>query len=605
MAFASKITIEIGGTKLNDFLSLGLSQSMFGPHDFQLVVRRDAFEQQDDSPLQKAVDKIGAVITILIEGVNSGVNTSDLYFKGIITEVSTRESTHNQQIIFKGQSPDTLLEGFPACRSFENMTLKQIAEEVVNPYPSDLINLRSNPDDTNQYPFLVQYKETNRQFLRRLSEAFGEWLFYDGRNFIFGSFQKDKIKGTLGINVTDLDLKAKMAAVGFEHINYNYGNYTVYGVRSDQYDISGELNAIGKKVYDQSKKSFPESPHFYFPNVIAKDDGTVVKKTTSITEREKQAIGTRMVTLAGSSHEILKIGNVLQVKTLNETGNRETDAGDYLITGLRHTIDNTMNYHNNFTAIPAESAITPNAAVNSMAVSETQFAQVIDNKDPDKMGRVKVRFFWQLSNQSSPWLRIAQPHAGKETGFHFLPEINEEVVVGFEGGNPQRPFVMGSMFSSNSKPDKGWESNNNDFKVIRSRSGHTIEFNDSQGNEMLTIYNPTKDSESNKIVLSMNPASISIYSKGDISFESGGDIKLKASNKISLKTDSGDITVDAGQAVKLSGTSGMSIDGTPNVDISGTNVSIKADGQLKAEGAMAELNGSATVQIQGAMVKIN
>jgi type VI secretion system secreted protein VgrG len=87
--------------------------------------------------------------------------------------------------------------------------------------------------------------------------------------------------------------------------------------------------------------------------------------------------------------------------------------------------------------------------VHAYAKAETQPAKVTDNNDPDGLGRVQVSFYWAGGNIKSDWIRLIQPHARAGKGFYFVPEIGEEVLVGFEGGNAERPYVMGTNFNNN------------------------------------------------------------------------------------------------------------------------------------------------------------
>ena len=74
----------------------------------------------------------------------------------------------------------------------------------------------------------------------------------------------------------------------------------------------------------------------------------------------------------------------------------------------------------------------------------------MENADPENLGRIRVQFPWQPTAYS-PWIRIAQPHSGANKGFHFIPELGEEVMVGFEGSNVEMPFVMGSLYNGSGK----------------------------------------------------------------------------------------------------------------------------------------------------------
>ena len=115
-----------------------------------------------------------------------------------------------------------------------------------------------------------------------------------------------------------------------------------------------------------------------------------------------------------------------------------------------------------------------------LPLGETQPARVMDNNDPLKIGRVRVQFPWQEDkNQMTPWIRLIQPHSGAGKGFHFIPEIGEEVLVGFESGNAEKPFVMGTHY--NGSETSSYHSPNNDLKAIKTRSGIENISNDAEG----------------------------------------------------------------------------------------------------------------------------
>src|SRR5690606_14287889 len=115
---------------------------------------------------------------------------------------------------------------------------------------------------------------------------------------------------------------------------------------------------------------------------------------------------------------------------------------------------------------------------------------VIDNADPKNLGRVQVRFFWQSDEQNSNWLRVQTPDAGtssiveKNRGLLFVPEIDDQVMVAYEQGNPSRPYVAGSLYHLG---NSGGMAPDNNLKSITTRSGHTIEFDDTDGKEKINI----------------------------------------------------------------------------------------------------------------------
>ena len=115
-----------------------------------------------------------------------------------------------------------------------------------------------------------------------------------------------------------------------------------------------------------------------------------------------------------------------------------------------------------------------------LPLGETQPARVMDNNDPLKIGRVRAQFPWQEEkNQKTPWIRLIQPHSGAGKGFYFIPEIGEEVLVGFESQNAEKPFVMGTHY--NGSETSSYHTSENDKKVIHTRSGTKIILNDAEG----------------------------------------------------------------------------------------------------------------------------
>src|SRR5262249_15226170 len=110
-------------------------------------------------------------------------------------------------------------------------------------------------------------------------------------------------------------------------------------------------------------------------------------------------------------------------------------------------------------------------------------AIVTNNQDPDKRGRVRVRFPWLAAKDEgeSWWARIAVPMAGKEQGTFFLPEVEQEVLVAFEQGDVRFPFVVGALWNADAVPPEDNADGNNDKRAIVSRSGALIRFDDKDG----------------------------------------------------------------------------------------------------------------------------
>jgi len=201
----------------------------------------------------------------------------------------------------------------------------------------------------------------------------------------------------------------------------------------------------------------------------------------------------------------------------------------------------------------------PAPATNHTAVYFGVYpAIVVDLADPDGQGRVRVRLPWSPDTGDAAyeaWARIATLMAGGGRGSWFIPEVNDEVLVSFEAGNPARPYVVGALWNGTDEPpetmDGGGENN---LRTIKSRSGIVLQFDDTSGSEKLTIETPAGQS----IVLDDGQRSVTIRDANGNSatFDSGGvtvDAAAKVTvNASTIELSAGMVTVNAGMS-KFSG----------------------------------------------------
>jgi uncharacterized protein involved in type VI secretion and phage assembly len=203
----------------------------------------------------------------------------------------------------------------------------------------------------------------------------------------------------------------------------------------------------------------------------------------------------------------------------------------------------------------------PGTASAGGRVSGVLVGIVTNNKDPDGLGRVKVRFPSRDSNDESFWARQVSLMAGGNRGTYFLPEVDDEVLVAFENGDIEHPYIIGALWNGKDKPPQSNSDGKNNVRAIRSRSGHEILFNDdSQGKqEKLVIKTNSghtitlddasgqekieiKDkSGSNSIVINSMEKSITIKSDMKLSFKSQM-IEIEAQGMMTIKS-SGTLTL--------------------------------------------------------------
>jgi uncharacterized protein involved in type VI secretion and phage assembly len=162
-------------------------------------------------------------------------------------------------------------------------------------------------------------------------------------------------------------------------------------------------------------------------------------------------------------------------------------------------------------------------------------ALVSDIKDPDGSGRVKVTLPWSPDTggeRYEVWARLATMMGGNNRGTWFIPDVNDEVMVAFEGGDPRRPYVVGALWNgSDSPPDSMDGAGNNYRKVIRSRNGVKITLDDTDGQEKFIAETPGGQ----RITLQDGP----------------GAVTIEDSNGNSMKLESSGITVTASAKVTV------------------------------------------------------
>ena len=168
-------------------------------------------------------------------------------------------------------------------------------------------------------------------------------------------------------------------------------------------------------------------------------------------------------------------------------------------------------------------------------------AIVADLDDPERLGRIRVRFPW-LDDQPSHWARIISPLAGKDRGWVLRPEVGDEVVVAFMHGDPRFPYVVGGAWSAVDPPpaDDGRPTDNN-WRFFRSRSGHQLKFDDTSGAERIEIVG---SGDAHRVVIDVSGQKIEITcSSGDVAISAPAgrmtidatDIAIKATATLSLQ----------------------------------------------------------------------
>lgn len=169
-------------------------------------------------------------------------------------------------------------------------------------------------------------------------------------------------------------------------------------------------------------------------------------------------------------------------------------------------------------------------------------AIVTNTADPEGLGRVKVALPWMGDDVETTWARVATPMAGNKRGMYFPPEVDDEVLVAFEHGSPDSPYVLGALWNGKDLPPESNTDGANDRRVIISRSGQVIRFNDKDGEERIEI---TDADATTSIVINSKDHTVTVKAGADITIEAAEgaltlrarEVNVRAEQTMELKAD--------------------------------------------------------------------
>jgi uncharacterized protein involved in type VI secretion and phage assembly len=194
---------------------------------------------------------------------------------------------------------------------------------------------------------------------------------------------------------------------------------------------------------------------------------------------------------------------------------------------------------------------------------------VTNNKDPGKLGRLKVKFPWLSDNNETDWIRMTTFMAGGGRGSFFLPEVGDEVLVAFEHGNINRPYIVGALWNGVDQSPENNSDGQNNIRKIKSRSGHEIIFNDNNTAKQEKIEIHTN--AGHKVVLNDSAG----QEKIEIIDKSGN-------NKITIDSVQNSINIESAMQLKIK---------SNIVEIEGTaSLTLKSSGVLTIQGSLVKIN---------------
>lgn len=526
-----KLDIVIEGKIIKHFKHFRLQQSVKKHHDFELTLAHDTLDGRQNHDLEEAQQFLGKRLTIVFK-YKDVEGSPERTFVGVITKVGFSQENHNLgNIVLKGHSPTILLDAAPHTQSFgggQPVNMGIIAEEVIKQgIENTKFDVKVNAKASSQILYSAQYNETHYNYLCRMAEAYGEQFYYDGEVLHFGNMppQNKALELVYGSNVSDVNVELK--AVHIKPSFYGYNSSSNAKLSSGETPIK-HVGNLAKTAYQNNDGIFKTPALQVAPIKAATDMDVVISQTSTAGSKAVEVF----TVSGGTTIPFLYPGCVADINMRKTDTNQTSYFTKLMMTEVIHEVDALGRYTGRFEAIASDTGFIPKPDF-IVPVAQPQIATVISNTDPQEQGRVTVRFDWQL-NDTTNFIRMMAPDAGgtdqitQNRGYVAVPEVGDQVMVGFVHNHPDRPFVMGGMFHGGTAMGGGV---NNHLKSIQTRSGIRILMNDAEGS--VNIIDPSgnnyfMDGKGNIVVTA--PKNMTFNAGENLNINVGKDMKTSVGN---------------------------------------------------------------------------
>lgn len=512
---------------------------------------------------------------------------NETVFKGVIVRQTLKLDAAGNSVLEVGCTDKAMaLTLARRARVFADVSVDAVLSKLISDH-----GLKPSVDaSSDSVPHILQAQSSDWDLLVALAEAHGCAVdVHDGTVTVARpDFAPAQWETQLGRDLIEMDLELDAVS--------QYASVT-----AASWDFAGQavVEGAGSEpgVNSQGNLSGSTLAGVLADSKIGLQTPRLLDVATLKTWSEAQLLKSRMARFRGMlafpGNAAIKPGVSLDLAGL---GARFNGAG--YVTGIRHEAEGgtwkttaLLGFDARWFTDTQRDVEEPAAAARSPGVRGLQIGKVVQvHGDPDAEQRIKVSLPLFGENDGI-WMRLASLYAGVGMGLSFLPEVDDEVVIGFLGDDPDAPLVLGALHSSTRALPFTPEETNKEKSIV-TRSKLTIRFDDES--KVMMLETP----DGNTVTLSDEDKSVTVVDANDntVTLEAGG---------ITLKTPS-DLTLSADGKVTISGQGGVSVDSPASVSIKGMDVKLSGDTGLTCKGgATAELSGGAQTKISGGIVQIN
>jgi uncharacterized protein involved in type VI secretion and phage assembly len=552
----SGVDILVGGAALdpgfrNSVIEVKVVDSLQLPDMAMVRLRDPKGDSVDSQPMQLGKD-------LEIKTAGKGAQATTSIFKGQIAAVEPEFGQQGVVISIRAYDKAHKMNRQRKTRTFQQMSASDMIKKIAGDS-----GLSPQVKSTSVvHEFFQQSNETDWDFAWRLALMHDYEVVVQDTKLIFRPAGEGK-DGNLTLTYQDnmLSFRPRMSGVQQpQTVNIRAwdpkGKQTVNGSASSpatsstpgvgRAQVSGELGGGTTAIADRVAANNGEA------NALAKS--TLQRMADAFYEADGVANG----------DPALRSNTKVTVK-----GVGQKFSGTYTVTSTTHHYRGATGYQTLF-QISGRSSRTLLELMRQPKEREWSAALVVglvtNNNDPEEMGRVRVKYPSLSDSEESAWARVATPSAGNARGLLMLPQVNEEVIVGFEHGDTRRPIVVGSVFNGRDKPGAElYQTRDGSFALVSNKKIHQHSKDDFEITSDRDMVVEVKQDETHTV-------------KGKFDHNTTGTGKLKAQS----------YTVEAGTTMT----------------VKGANVTVEASASLTLKGATVDIQGSGPVNIKGAIINI-
>ena len=546
-----RATVEIDGQQLDSDLRSVLEQILVDLHLHLPDAFSLTFRDLDRRVLERARLKIGSKVRI--SGTELGGQAIVPLIAAEVTAIEADYHPRGSRAIVRGYDASHRMSAGRWTQTYQNAKDSDLARDVAKRYGLEIGTI----DDSGPVlPHVSQLNVSDWDFLRARAREIGfEAAVSDGKFHFRKPRPADQAPAAGDYTSGDpLQLVFGRELLEFRPRITAAGQVADVSVRS--WDVMTKAAILHEAKASTTSVALKNNPADLAATFGSRRHAVVDRPLATQAEAEmaasalSEAIASTWAEADGVArgNPMLRAGSAVNISVV-----AECFAGRYTLTRTRHVFDQD-GYRTHFVVsgrqersllgLTSMGASAGNASGGSQRIYGLVVAIVTGNADPKKLGRVKLKFPWAADLFESDWARMTQFGAGPNSGAVFLPDVGDEVLVGFEHGDVSHPYVLGGLYNGKDKPNLGEGLFDDNGTVKRrsfiSRRGHKLIFFDGPGENGVAIISANGQlklelDERNNEVRIFSGAKVIIEAKGDLALKAGGRMEISAGSALSVR----------------------------------------------------------------------